>query len=168
MGKNKWSGNYNNWARHVGSKNRSNLTCAWCIIYYWIYCEKSWRGAVSFLAPLPPARKYWVGNLVLSQKFGNFSRANATISRLLFVAFQYHQTRSLCPCTHETVWFTFALKNNCAQTWPPWPKFATPFHANGFTFSTENLSDISQHHMLFKTHFWWFLKKRIHELWAHV
>ena len=47
-------------------------------------------------------------------------------------------------------------------------KFATPFYANGFTFSSENLSDISQYHTLFKTHFWWFLKKRIHELWAHV
>ena len=104
--------------------------------------------------------RYWVGNLVLSQKFGNFSRANATFSRLLFVVFQYRQTRSLCPCRHGTVWCTFLLKQNCAQTWPPWPKFATPFHANGFTFSSENLSDTSQYHTLFKTHFWWFLKKR--------
>ena len=47
-------------------------------------------------------------------------------------------------------------------------KFATPFHANGFTFSSKNLSDILQYHTLFKTHFWWFLKKRIHKLWAHV
>ena len=31
----------------------------------------------------------WVGNLVLSQKFGNFSRANVTISRLLCSNSQY-------------------------------------------------------------------------------
>ena len=31
--------------------------------------------------------------------------------------------------------------------------------ANGFTFSSENLSDISRYDTLFKTHFWRFLKK---------
>ena len=102
---------------------------------------------------------YWVGNLVLSQKFGNFSRINAAFFKLLFVIFQYHQTVSLHPRMHRTVWRTFLLKQNRAQTWPPWPKFATPFYANGFTFSSENLSDISRYHTLFKTHFWRFLKK---------
>ena len=73
--------------------------------------------------------------------------------------FQYHQTVSLHPHMHRTVWRTVLLKQNRAQTWPPWPKFATPFYANGFTFSSENLSDILQYHTLFKTHFWRFLKK---------
>ena len=95
----------------------------------------------------------------MSQKFGNFSRTNAAFSKLLFVIFQYHQTVSLHPHMHRTVWRTVLLKQNRAQTWPPWPKFATPFYANGFTFSSENLSDILQYHMLCKTHFWWFLKK---------
>ena len=96
-------------------------------------------------------RIHWVGNLFLSQKFGNFFRGNATFSRLLFVVFQYQQTRSLCPYRHGTVWCTFLLDKYCAQTWPPWRKFASPFHANGFIFSSENLSDISQYHTLFKT-----------------
>ena len=49
------------------------------------------------------ANKYWVGNLVLSQKFGNFSRTNAAFSKLVFVIFQYHQTVSLHPHMHRTV-----------------------------------------------------------------
>ena len=53
------------------------------------------------------------------------------------------------------------MKQNRAQTWPPWPKFATSFYANGFTFSSENLGDISRYHTLFKTHFWRF-KKKLH------
>ena len=44
-----------------------------------------------------------VGNLVLSQKFGNFSRINAALSKLLFVIFQYHQTVSLQPRMHRTL-----------------------------------------------------------------
>ena len=101
---------------------------------------------------------YWVGNLVLSQKFGNFSRANSIFSRLLFVVFQYHQTRSFCPYRHGTVCCTFLLKKNRAQTWLPWPKFTTSFHANGFTFSSENFSDILQYRTLFKTLFCGFQK----------
>ena len=111
---------------------------------------------------------YWIGNLVLSQKFGNFSRTNAAFSKLLFVIFQYHQTVSLHPHMHRTVWRTVLLKQNRAQTWPPWPKFATPFYANGFTFSSENLSDISRYHTLFKTYFWRFKKNYIAELWDRM
>ena len=46
---------------------------------------------------------YWVGNLALSQKFGNFSSTNAASSKLLFVIFQYYQTVSLHPHMHRTV-----------------------------------------------------------------
>ena len=69
---------------------------------------------------------------------------------------------------HRTVWRTVLLKQNRAQTWPPWPKFATPFHANGFTFSSENLSDIARYHTLFKRHFWRFKKNYFAELWDRM
>ena len=81
---------------------------------------------------------YWVGNYVLSQKFGNFSLANATFSKFFYVICRYHQTRSLYRRMHGTAWRT--LEKNCAQTWPPWPKFENLFLENGSNYWAENFN----------------------------
>ena len=45
---------------------------------------------------------------------------------------------------------------------------SSPFYANGLTFSSQTLSDISRYHTLFKKHFWRFKKNYIAELWDRM